>query len=301
MRVDVKAGLDRHAGLEHGRSHQPPPQQRAPVIRPGCKIFRVEQAVIAGRERVVHHDLNAGLRQPSKLVEISERIEECGGEAIAAAGGFRGLGQPDRLARLESVAKPAIEIHRLVGSGQPLFRKRAIRGAGAGASFGRRAIVMVRENIQALPGCRKQACGRIRLTRHARAKDQDVRRLTLHERTEYPEVASVGRCIIAGCRIARRCDVWLVHEFRGSDTAADRGGIGEQARRLMWRPYAGRVAGARADGERRHDLCSDGAREIDHAAPLLMGQHAVESSRRRRWRRVGIRKIGRVRPGSADT
>ena len=105
MGIDMKACLKRYAGIEHGRSHQSPPQQRAPIFRPRLQRVFIEQAVVARRQRVVHDDLNARLGQPSELIEIAERIQKGHGPGISAAGGIGGFGEPDRLARREPVAK----------------------------------------------------------------------------------------------------------------------------------------------------------------------------------------------------
>src|SRR5947209_6348103 len=85
MRVHVETSLNGHAGIQHAASHHFLPQNSTPVIRSGLQRLLVQQAVIARRERIVHHDLNASLGQPPKLIEISERIEEGRFPSVSAA------------------------------------------------------------------------------------------------------------------------------------------------------------------------------------------------------------------------
>ena len=153
--------------------------------------------------------------------------------------------------------------------------------------------------MAAADGC-KLAISCIRCTGRPRAQEHDFGSLLLHEGSETRKIAPIGRGIIALRQNAGHGDVGLVHELGGGDTAADRCGIAEKMQCLIGCPSAGRVAGAAADRERRHDVGADCAREIDHAFPLPAGQNLIESGRRRRWRVVRIGKIGGVGPGAAD-
>src|SRR6059058_5028111 len=105
MRVKMEIGCGGRTRIENNRSHQPMPEQRSPVIRSRTERPLVEQAVVASGERVVHHYLDAGSRQPSELIEITERVEKRRVPTVAAAGGVRRLRQPHRLARLECIAQ----------------------------------------------------------------------------------------------------------------------------------------------------------------------------------------------------
>src|ERR1700675_4617372 len=145
---------------------------------------------------------------------------------------------------------------------------------------------MIRKHINAAgAGCNEKVRNRGGVAGRAGTKEDHVGKVLLHKRTKYLEVTSVSAGIIAGRRTTYRSEVRLVHELRGGDGAADRAGIGEEAARLVRLPDAGRIAGARAYRERRHDPCPNRLREIDHASPLLTGQNPVESIRRCGWRR----------------
>ena len=73
MGVDVESRLHRHSWssttLAINRRHSNAPQKSAW----GQRSF-IDHAVIACRECIVHHDLNADLCEPSELIEVSERI-----------------------------------------------------------------------------------------------------------------------------------------------------------------------------------------------------------------------------------
>src|SRR6267154_6651503 len=245
MRIDMKPRVDRYTRIEHDVSHQLSPQQCAPVVWSGRQRVLVQQAVIACRKRVVYHDLNAGLRQPAKLVEISERIQKGCGPAVSAARCLRGLGQPDRLAGFELVAKGSMESQGLIRPRQPLFGKSGLGCTPTAASLRQHSIVMIRKYIHAAgAGCNEKVRNRGGVAGRAGTKDDHPGKVFLHKRMKHVEVTSVSAGIIAGRRTTYRSEVRLVHELRGGDAAADRAGIGEEAARLVRLPDAGRIAGA---------------------------------------------------------
>lgn len=52
MRVEMEIRRGDRGRVEHDRSHQPMPEQRSPVVRPWTEGSLVEQAVIAGGQRL---------------------------------------------------------------------------------------------------------------------------------------------------------------------------------------------------------------------------------------------------------
>src|SRR4051794_35440429 len=178
MRIGVKAGRCGDACVEHGRSHQAMPEQRGPIVRTWPERPFVEQAVVAGGERVVHHYLDAGSGEAAELIEIAKAVEKGRVPGIAAAGGIRGLRQPDWLARLEFVAQAAIDGKRSVGPGEPVLGQRLCWTVMYAAAWRERVVMMIGDAIEPWPRRGEQitcvdAGGR--LTGGARADDQCFR------------------------------------------------------------------------------------------------------------------------------
>ena len=61
MRIDMETRLKGRGGIQHAASHQFSPQKSTPVIGSWRQRLLIQQAIIARRERIVHHDLNASL------------------------------------------------------------------------------------------------------------------------------------------------------------------------------------------------------------------------------------------------
>ena len=113
-----------------------------------CSSFK--QAVVARHERVVDDDLHVLACEPAELIEIAEAVEEGADPGIAAASGVRRFRIPERLARHGLVANAAIVSERRVGSAQPVFGERLIRGGlvpHRPATLRHSAIMVIRESI----------------------------------------------------------------------------------------------------------------------------------------------------------
>lgn len=303
MGVEMKIWRSGPVCIEHGRSHQPPPEQRSPVTRPRPERGFVEQTVVAGSEGVVHHYLDAGLRQASELVEIAERVEKRPVPSVAAAGRISRLSQPDRLARLECVAQRLVGRACRIRACQPSFRERLRRIIVPAAARRDRVVVVIGEAVDPRTGCSEQIARgdarpgwRWRVANGAWTEDQGLRRLAPHPVAEDLEVAAIGGRVIAGGCAVGRCERRLVHEFGGGDAAAQRARGVDELLRLIRFPHAIGIAAARTDRKRGDDLGIDRARELDDAAPLVVAEDGVEP-RRRLSRRVGQER--RIGPGAA--
>jgi len=67
----------------------------------------------------VHDDSDAGFRQPAELVEVTEAVDKTRRPTIAAAGGFCGFGEPDRLPRCKAIAERVRERETRIRPCQP--------------------------------------------------------------------------------------------------------------------------------------------------------------------------------------
>ena len=114
MRVHVQTCLNRNTGLQDRRAHQPAPQYGGPIVWLRCELFLSQQSVVARHQLVVHDDLHVLLGEPSKLIEIAECIKKGPRPWIAAACGVGRLGQPERLAGFELIAKLSVKRECLV-------------------------------------------------------------------------------------------------------------------------------------------------------------------------------------------
>jgi hypothetical protein len=116
------------------------------------------------------------------------------------------------------------------------------------------------------------------------------------------DIAAISRRIVTLWRTAHLRNVRFIHEFSHGDAAADGFCIFGDLMRLIRSPHSGGVAGSGGDGKRSYKVSVGGVREIDNALPLLASEHAIESLWRRGWRGViGVLKVSRVCPGTADT
>src|SRR5262245_58147187 len=109
----------------------------------------VEKTVVACGKCVVHDNLHARFREPTELVEISERIQESRGPPIAAASALRRLGKPNRLTGRSAVAKLSIEGECPIGAREPLFRQSRFGSVLACTTLRQRSVVMVGNSVDA--------------------------------------------------------------------------------------------------------------------------------------------------------
>src|SRR5271170_6355671 len=131
VRIDMKARLSRYIRIEHRRSHKLAPEKRGPVVGTRGEIVFIEQCVVACVERVVRYNLDAALCQRAELVEVAEAVEKRGCPGVAAACGLSCLGEPDRFAGHEAVAKLRVEGLHFISGGKPLVRERSFRSRGS--------------------------------------------------------------------------------------------------------------------------------------------------------------------------
>src|SRR3954447_2059744 len=141
--IDMESCLMGYAGIQHAACHQFAPQQRTPVIRSRRQSLLIQQAVVARRKRVVHHNLSAGSGQSPKLIEISERIEEGRVPSVPAARRLRRFRQPDWLSGREPISNRTVEGEDPNGFRKPLFGNGLIKSVWSAAPFRKRAIVMI--------------------------------------------------------------------------------------------------------------------------------------------------------------
>jgi len=108
------------------------------------------------------------------------------------------------------------------------------------------------------------------------------------------------RRIIALRRTTHRRKRRLIKVFRRRNRSADRLGKRQQLQRLFWPPHTVPVPHTRTNRERRNNLRVSRTRKLHHILPFFARQHASKTRWRslRRWR-IGIVKIGRVRPSAA--
>ena len=118
----MQAGAKGDACVEYRRSHQLSPQPGPPILRLWREVTLVEEAIVAGDQRVVSDHLNALPSETAELIQIAERIEERRGPGIPSAGGVGGLGEPHRLAGFELIAEGPVEPERRVRAREPVLR-----------------------------------------------------------------------------------------------------------------------------------------------------------------------------------
>ena len=87
-----------------------------------------DEAVITGRERIVHDDLNALLRESAKLVEEAKSIGELTGKRITTASSLGGFIQPHCFSGNITIPERRVEGLDGVGSIEPIGRERLIDG-----------------------------------------------------------------------------------------------------------------------------------------------------------------------------
>src|SRR6478752_111724 len=101
--------------------------------------------------------LHAPSGQAPELIEIAKAIEKRRCPGISAASGVGRFGEPERFARLEFVAEPAVKSLDCICAGKKILRKSRVGsslrcGSHRGTPFRRRSVRMIREAIEAGSG-----------------------------------------------------------------------------------------------------------------------------------------------------
>src|SRR6185437_3336542 len=99
--------------------HELVPQQCCPVIGTRRESILIDQAIVAGSERIVEDGLNCTFRKPAKLVQVAKAVQKSGSRGIAPACRIGRLGNPYRFTRLETIMQAQIKTMDLTGACQP--------------------------------------------------------------------------------------------------------------------------------------------------------------------------------------
>src|ERR1017187_10240740 len=74
--VQMQARRGGWSRLKHCGSHEPPPQERRPIVWAWLVCVLVEQGIVAGCKGIVHVNLDSAFGQNSQLIQIAEAVEE---------------------------------------------------------------------------------------------------------------------------------------------------------------------------------------------------------------------------------
>src|ERR1700753_2579894 len=110
----------RRGRIQNGGTHQAPPEQRGPVVRPRFQRGLIDQPVLASGERVVENGADAPRGQSSHLIQIAEAIGKARCPAVASARRLGGFGQPDGLASSIVVTQRPVLVKYLVRTCKPV-------------------------------------------------------------------------------------------------------------------------------------------------------------------------------------
>ena len=265
------------------------PQQGRPIVWPRHQCLVIEQAVVAGRERVVHMHLDAPFGQSPELIEITKAIEKCRRPWIAPASCVGCFGEPERFTRFESIAEARIKCLDPVWPGKEIRGKSSRGGCLRCGSHGcaalrRRSVRVIGEaiepgaggleNVFSLDNAPREPNGKERnsFSRAAGAKDYHVWCSFLYEWKEDGKITPKRRRIVAfrgatPVRIGR-----FVHVFGGGDAAANGVGVGEELACLIRSPGASRISGSGACGKGCDEFRIHGVSKIDDSLRLPASQ-----------------------------
>src|SRR6185312_3815461 len=172
------------------------------------------------------------------LIEITEGIEKGGSPRVPAASCVGCFSDPERLARIVTIAQTGVKRIDLIRTRKPLFgkrrRSRCLRSrAHACTSLRNCCIEVVREDIKNRSGGLQQILGaeHAAVRRHRKgttfsnrtwAEEQDAGRSLLEKRTKHSDIAPVIGSVISLRRSTHRGDVGLVHEFGSGEAPPNR-------------------------------------------------------------------------------
>src|SRR5581483_186322 len=140
MGIEVQARCGRKTRIENRRAHEFMPQQGRPIGWPRQPGIVIEQAVVTGRERVVHMHLDAAFGKPPELVEITKAIKKRRSPWTAPASCVGCFGEPKRFTRLVFIAKVRIKCLDAVWAGEEILGKSRLGGCLGCGSHGRATL-----------------------------------------------------------------------------------------------------------------------------------------------------------------